>query len=258
MSLTWEKNGVRYALSESSHNISIPIKFSGDSQPSHFGANAAERKPMRSGGFIGDVSQGGSCNAFEITINPHCNGTHTETSWHLTEHGPSTYEKVSRPFYLSALITVTPQLLGEESYSVKIQPDEQVITRKSIEFGLKNFSIVPEAIVIRTLPNPQDKKSRSWSEQGSFPFLTIEAAELLVELGVHHLIVDVPSVDRSDDDGKLAVHKKFFAGSGQTVSEMAFISDKIEDGVYALRYGVISMENDASPSSIYLHKLEEL
>ena len=123
---------------------------------------------------------------------------------------------------------------------------------------MKNFSIVPEAIVIRTLPNPQDKKSRSWSEQGSFPFLTLEAAELLVELGVNHLIVDVPSVDRSDDDGKLAVHKRFFAGSGQTVSEMAFISDKIGDGVYALRYGVISMENDASPSSIYLHKLEEL
>jgi kynurenine formamidase len=261
MSLIWEKRGRIYFLDEDCINISIPMDFAENEhsarQPNHFGANEAKKSPMKNGMFIGDIAQGGSCNAFELTINPHCNGTHTETSWHISASGPAPYEQMRRPFFLCALISIEPTEIGDETYSVLLDKGEKVITKEKILRALADFPEKPEAIVIRTLPNDVQKREMSWTNEKSFPFLTLEAAKLLSDLEVEHLVVDVPSVDRANDDGHLSVHKTFFGGSGKTISEMAYIDADVTDGIYALRYGLAALKNDAVPSSIYLHPLKE-
>ena len=42
------------------------------------------------------------------------------------------------------------------------------------------------------------------------PFFSFEAMELVAELGVKHLLVDMPSVDRTFDEGRLSAHHIFW------------------------------------------------
>jgi hypothetical protein len=58
----------------------------------------------------------------------------------------------------------------------------------------------PQAIVIRTLPNDTDKLSRKYSHTD--PPFWLKAALFLHESGIQHLI-DLPSVDKEKDEGKL-------------------------------------------------------
>src|SRR5262245_39763215 len=64
-------------------DLSIPLNFGG-AQPSAFGAPLASASAYRSGGFVGDVALGGSCNCKAYQLIPHCNGTHTECVGHIT------------------------------------------------------------------------------------------------------------------------------------------------------------------------------
>ena len=42
------------------------------------------------------------------------------------------------------------------------------------------------------------------------PYLTREAVEWLVEKRIEHLVLDVPSLDRTHDEGHLVGHRLFF------------------------------------------------
>ena len=85
MKLSLEVDGAMYrALPERAVSLAIPLDFRG-AQPGFFGAAPARSRPMKSGGFVGAVTKGGSCNAHEIRMNVHCNGTHTETVGHVLE-----------------------------------------------------------------------------------------------------------------------------------------------------------------------------
>ena len=42
------------------------------------------------------------------------------------------------------------------------------------------------------------------------PYLSREAAQLLVARDISHLIVDLPSIDRTHDEGRLTAHRIFF------------------------------------------------
>ena len=66
-----------------------------------------------------------------------------------------------------------------------------------------------EAIVIRTLPNSEVKKTMAYSNTNP-PYLQKEAAQLLKDLGVKHLLIDLPSVDKEQDNGVLAAHHAFW------------------------------------------------
>src|SRR5215471_13116478 len=58
----------------------------------------------------------------------------------------------------------------------------------------------PLAVVIRTLPNEAAKRTRDYS--GQVPaYLTREAVLWLVEKRIEHLVLDVPSLDRTHDEG---------------------------------------------------------
>lgn len=264
--LEWKIHEKIYDVSLEGRSISIPLDFDyqgeASKQPNHFSAKAASKTPMKSGSFIGDVEQGGSCNAFEVNLNPHCNGTHTETSWHIGIGNDAPFQKNCQLMYQTILLTVEPKKVsGEDTYSVEIQPTDLVITKsmltsKFAEPGYEKIDSI-EALVIRTTPNGEFKKSLRWGENTVSPFFTKEAVEYISELKIKHLIVDFPSVDKSDDGGRLLNHKICFSNGIETITEMAFISDDICDGFYGLSLGLAPFVLDATPSDIKLFKLTE-
>ncbi|MBK8149128.1 MAG: hypothetical protein IPK58_13195 [Acidobacteria bacterium] len=92
------------------------------------------------------------------------------------------------------------------------------------------------------------------------PYFTTEAMEFIAASGFRHLLVDLPSIDRIYDDGKLANHRIFWniePGSfdanektrvGNTVTELIFVPDDIADGVYLLNLQIAPFAADAAPS----------
>jgi kynurenine formamidase len=148
------------------------------------------------------------------------------------------------------------------------QPGDKLITRHAIERGWPDkLTFQPRAIVIRTLPNEAVKMRRDYTDSTP-PYLSREAAEFLVARGIEHLVVDLPSIDRAHDEGRLTSHRVFFGlprGSqsleqagrkGSTVTELAFISDEIADGPYLLEIQVPAIGGDAVPSRPLLYMLE--
>ena len=124
----------------------------------------------------------------------------------------------------------------------------------------------PRALIIRTLPNTPDKRHQDYTGRTP-PYLTREAAQLLVERGIEHLVVDLPSIDRSHDEGRLTAHRIFFGlprGStalaqatraNATVTELAYVADHLSDGPYLLELQVPALGGDAVPSRPLIYRL---
>lgn len=258
MKMTLEIAGKNYAAELSAPlAIAIPVRFD-EAQLSAFGAPPAKREIYEADGFVGSVSQGGSCNCGTYTITPHCNGTHTECVGHITA-ASITIDDILQDNHLPAtLVSVTP----------KPQGDDLVITREALEALLDS---APEefltALVVRTLPNDADKVSRSYGAEMP-PYFNAEALEYIAASGVQHLLVDMPSVDRLDDGGKLANHRIFWgmaAGetetdepSRNTITELVYVPDAIPDGAYLLNLQVAAFKSDAAPSRPVLYKVTPL
>lgn len=195
--------------------------------------------------WVGKVSEGASTNFNNIFFNPHGHGTHTECVGHITKGFYSINETLKQFFFTATLITIQPKKQGEDL----------VITKKQIK---KAMLTNPEALIIRTLPNPVEKCSKQYSNT-NWPYLSEDAAIYIREIGVQHLLIDTPSVDKEKDDGKLLAHKAFWeypenTRFDATITEMIFVKDTIEDGNYMLNLQIASFENDASPSKPILYK----
>jgi hypothetical protein len=81
------------------------------------------------------------------------------------------------------------------------------------------------------------------------------------------LLIDLPSVDKEKDGGKLAAHKAFWnvkdvnhlnedARLNCTITEMVFVPNEVSDGIYVLNLQIASFENDASPSKPILYSIQ--
>ena len=84
--------------------------------------------------------------------------------------------------------------------------------------------------------------------------------EYIVEQGIEHLLIDLPSVDRESDEGKLLAHKAFWKFPNQireqsTITELIYVPNKVKDGLFLLNIQIASFEIDASPSKPVLYKL---
>lgn len=205
-------------------------------------------KPHTDGDFVGKVTEGASTNFNNICFNPHAHGTHTECVGHITKEYYSINKQLKNYFFLAEVITIAP-----EKYQ-----DDFVISRKQLQYALGNKK--REAVVIRTLPNLSDKRSKQYSNTNP-AYLLEEAAQLLVAKGIEHLLIDLPSVDREKDRGALLAHKAFWNVEGvirehATITEFVFVSNDIADGKYYLNLQVAPFENDASPSRPILYKIE--
>ena len=114
-------------------------------------------------------------------------------------------------------------------------------------------------MVIRTLPNTAAKKSKKYSHT-NWPYLEESAAIYLRELGVEHLLIDLPSVDKEKDDGQLLAHRAFWnypknTRTEATITEFIYVANSIKDGTYVLNLQIAPFENDATPSKPILYKI---
>jgi kynurenine formamidase len=213
-------------------------------------------EPVVFGDWIGKVSEGSSSTNFNnIFFNPHGHGTHTECLGHITKEFYSINQSLKQFFFLAELISIQPE----------IQNDDLVITKIQIKNALNGTS--PEAIIIRTLPNTSEKLSMKYSNTNP-PYLSEEAAVFIRESGIQHLLIDLPSVDKEHDQGKLLAHKAFWnvkdvvnlnadARINSTITEMIFVNDAVKDGSYLLNLQIAPFENDASPSKPILFAIKK-
>ncbi|WP_029271704.1 cyclase family protein [Flavobacterium sp. KJJ] len=232
-------------------DISIPLSNT-DENPIAWYIEKPVIEPVVFGDWIGKVSEGKSSTNFNnIFFNPHGHGTHTECLGHITNDFYSINQCLKQFFFHAKLITVEPDKIG----------DDFVITKDSIS---NSFSKT-EALIIRTLPNQNEKKSRKYSNTNP-PYLSEDAAIFIRESEIQHLLIDLPSVDKEHDEGKLLAHKAFWnvkdthnlnsdARLNATITEMIYVPDEIEDGNYILNLQIASFENDASPSKPILYKI---
>jgi kynurenine formamidase len=249
-------------------DLALELDFSGP-QPRHFGAPRASSRPYETPGFgfRGSVERGGSCNCELITLIPHCNGTHTECAGHLTRERLDAWRVAPAGLLPAVLLSVVPEAPGDEGSDPLPQPGDRLITRRALaQAWPAGVPFVPRALVIRTLPNNAEKRARDYTGQTP-PYLSQEAAMLLVSRGVQHLVVDVPSIDRAHDEGRLTAHRLFFGlprGAVQlaaatrasaTVTELAFVPDGIADGAYLLELQVPPLTGDAVPSRPLLYAM---
>lgn len=256
------------------HSLAIAICFNqADQQPNHFSATPATAIPMQANGFIGDTEQGGSCNVNELTLNPHCNGTHTETIAHICDTSNALALKIASiklpPLMPCTLISVTPvpAMVSQDEYSPAFNPNDFVIDRQQLEQQLSNYSKEQlKSVAIRTLPNTPSKRQANYSANNQPAFFSREAVLYLNECGTEHLILDIPSLDRLDDDGLLTCHHLFWQvteGTHQpspksllhkTITEMAYMDNLITDGFYFVNLQTPAFVNDAAPSRPMLYQ----
>ena len=233
-------------------DISIPLTNT-DDNPIAWYIEKPQIEPVKFGNWIGKVSEGSSTNFNTIFFNPHGHGTHTECLGHITHEFYSINQCLKQFFYMGELISIEPELKNHDL----------VITKKQIESALKG--IIPEAIIIRTLPNFKSKKHKNYSNTNP-PYLDEEATTFIREIGIQHLLIDLPSVDREEDEGKLASHKAFWnvkdvtnlndeARMHCTITELIYVEDSVLDGRYILNLQSASFENDASPSKPILYTI---
>jgi arylformamidase len=264
------KNQTYKIDSDNPLDISIPLDFNG-AQPNAYGVEKASSKPCEEGKLVGDTRHGGSCNFEEIKFIPHCNGTHTECVGHITHERISIHDCLKDAFMMASLISVEPEKASEtdEIYAVKLNDDDKVITRKLLEnFKFQIPNSEAKALIIRTLPNDESKLSKIYLTEIP-PFFSTEAMQFIAELGVKHLLVDLPSIDRIFDEGKLSNHRIFWnieQGSFEvndaslienTITELIYVPDEIADGEYLLNVQIAPFMADASPSRPILFKIIE-
>ena len=91
--------------------------------------------------------------------------------------------------------------------------------------------------------------------------------EYLVGLGVQHLLVDTPSVDRLFDDGQLTAHNIFWETKRKVFNPISqkqnhnrndIYPDSLEDGVYLLNLQIHKICIGCSSSRPILYKINEL
>jgi kynurenine formamidase len=233
-------------------DISIPLTSNGQN-PIAWYLEQPEIKPVQVGDWVGKVTEGSSTNFNNIFFNPHGHGTHTECLGHITHAFFSINQCLKQFFFKAQLISIAPEQTG----------DDKIITKEQIKIALAGKN--PEAVVIRTFPNETQKKTNNYSHPNP-PYLAEDADIYLREIGVKHLLIDLPSVDREEDEGKLLAHKAFWNVKNTkdinpdvrldcTITELIFVDDAIKDGNYMLNLQIASFENDAAPSKPILYEI---
>lgn len=244
-----------YVDTERPIDISIPI-VSGEENLRAWYVDPPRMEPVRANGFVGSVAEGGAVNFRDVFFNPHGHGTHTECLGHITEKVHSINKTLRSYFCKAQLVTFEPVRIWNEIYD----EEDQVILKD--QFDSIVFEKDIEALIIRTTPNEEGKKHLNYSATNP-AYLHENVYEVIKRLGIKHLLIDMPSVDRESDGGELKFHHLFWGvptspNYVNTITELIYVEDKVEDGVYLLELQVAAFENDAAPSRPVLYEIESV
>ena len=251
-------------------DISIPLRFNGP-QPNAYGVEPASSEACEYGTLVGDTRRGGSCNFERYTFIPHCNGTHTECIGHITNERISVRDCLQDAFVQAKLISLEPALANQidDNYVVEFGKTDLVITRSMLAEALDASppGVELDALIVRTLPNEDGKLIQRYQGGNVPPYFTTEAMDFLVKSGVKHLVVDLPSIDRLYDDGKLSNHRIFWnveqesfekhrrSRISSTITELVYVPNEVEDGEYLLNLQIAPFESDCAPSRPLLFRV---
>ena len=239
-------------------DISIPLDPHGP-QPRAFGAESAVAITL------GDTRTGSSVNFERYAFSPHCSGTHTECVGHITHERISVRARLDDIIIPALLVSVGSDPHSSEPYAAR-ESGDLLLTAERIEESLNAVSLDHRktldagALVVRTLPNDERKLSAVYDETSIPPYFTDQAMDLIADLGVKHLLVDLPSIDRISDGGILSNHRKFWnvplgsfeAGESSrrnaTITELIYVPNTVPDGAYQLNLQIAPFEAEATPS----------
>ncbi len=235
-------------------DLSLPIQ-AGEHNLRAWYVDPPRMEPVRAHGFIGSVKEGGAVNFRNVFFNPHGHGTHTECLGHITEEVYSVNECIHDYFFLAELVSVTPQRIWNEEMS----EEDDVISAEQLRSKIRSMKV--DALIIRTLPNSANKKVKNYSASNP-PYLSIDCLAIMNELEVKHLLIDLPSVDRESDNGELAFHHGFWEvpqlnRKDRTITELIYVADVVEDGIYLMNLQVAPFVNDAAPSRPVLYRINK-
>ena len=230
--------------------IDLSIPLDPNVGPLAFHIPAPRFEPIQVGDFIGSVSKGGSANCENLFINAHGNGTHTECLGHISKERVTINQCLKQFHFFAELKSVIPHQLENGDYIIR-----------SEELDLSSIPKECEALIIRTMPNNIAKLNTNYSGKNPCYFDPKLTQQIRLH-GIKHLIIDLPSVDREEDEGALAAHHAFWDYPSApkydcTITEMVFVSDEIQDGTYFLNIQIASFESDASPSKIIIYTIQK-
>ncbi len=228
-------------------DLSIPLR-PGMENVNCFYAPPPVAHPIIAGDFVGDTRQGGAVNFFRVCFTPHGNGTHTECVGHISQKRFSLNQSLRQFHFVARLVSIYPQ---------KLVNGDRIIDRDQLAPLLRDGPY--PALIMRTLPNDELKLRTNYSGTNP-PYLTAAAMELIVQYGVGHLLVDLPSVDREADGGELTAHRVFWKYPEQirekaTITELIYVPESVNDGLYLLNLQITALELDASPSKPVIYPL---
>lgn len=244
-------------------SLARPLRFDG-TDPRHFGAPAPRRRPLVLPGFEGEVLRGASCNCDTLEFVPHCHGTHTESVAHLVAEPHDACEVAPRGLLPALLLAVAPVEAGAsgEDSDPAPQAGDRLVTRAALLAAWPaRLPFTPRALVLRTGMDAEAADDRT------APFLSRQCAAEIVARGIEHLVVDLPSIDRGHDQGRLCAHRLFFglpAGGRRladarrpacTITEFAAVPPRLPAGPYALQLALPRLAGDAVPSQPLLFRL---
>lgn len=241
-------------------SLAIPMRFAG-SQPNIYGVDYAEELAVSTETFMGDVSRGGSCNVSRLSIIPHCNGTHTECVGHITAERIAVSDVLIPGLSPACVVSITPSTSDSDTDSSvpPIGEADRIISAAAVRKALADCPAGFEhALIVRTLPNDDTKVERHYTGN-SAPYFSREAMQVIVDAGVVHLLVDLPSVDRLIDDGAMCAHRTFWevdetgtnpdtSESVRTITELIYVPEPVPDGPCLLDLQIPELVTDAVPS----------
>jgi len=231
-------------------DLSFPL-HAGAAQVRAWWVGPVRMEPVRNGDVEYAVRSGAPVNFRDVHFNPHGHGTHTESVGHIAPEVYPVGDQLKRFFFTAQLISIRP----EERRAPDAKTDH-VITLEQLRSAVNERP--PEALILRTLPQA-DNGERDWS--GTNPtYLQSTATAWLRSIGVKHLLLDLPSVDREEDGGVLAAHHAFWdfpntIDRERTITELLNIPSGVRDGDYLLELQLPHFMNDAAPSRPVLYAL---
>lgn len=231
-------------------DLSMPL-HAGDAQARAWWVDPVRMEPVQADGRTYAVRSGAPVNFRDVHFNPHGHGTHTESVGHITPEVHPVGGLLQRYFFMAEVVSLRP----EERRAPDGRTD-QVITFEQLRGAIGD--VPPEALVLRTLPI-NDRRAHDWSGSNP-PYLQSTACAWLRSIGVKHLLLDLPSVDREEDGGVLAAHHAFWdyphvIDLERTITELLHVPPGIRDGEYLLELQLPHLMNDAAPSRPVLYAL---
>jgi kynurenine formamidase len=230
-------------------DISMAVTANNPSVNCYYG-DSARFETIKAGNFVGSIKEGGTVNHRKITFIPHANGTHTECYGHIAPENISVNQVLKKELFFALLISITPEIKDNNDSVIRLSAVKEKI-----------FNLACEALIIRTLPNEKTKQTIDYS--GTNPtYFEPEVCQYLVEQKIEHLLTDLPSLDRENDEGKLLAHRAFWQypeniRKEATITELIFVPNHLPDGFYLLNLMIAPFENDATPSKPILYPLNK-